>query len=377
MNPSGSTNIADVLENSKDSLVIVIAQNPYGIYWPSTNTNTIGNISPEKGYKAKMNNSSLYKRTDLIYGTEVVNKTVNIPKGVSYLPVKVSGKTDADNIVTALGANLLLLFDIYNNHIIWPAGGFYPDDDPNNTTLDYLSPGHAYLINMTNAASYTYPMPAFGPIHQNPEEPYRSNKTNWNDVINTGISHFISITENAQREFQTGDVVGVFNSEGTCVGICEFTGDGNLFIAANGDDEYTTAPDGLTVGEPLTFKLYRNNLSVYELAPTYSSAMPNSDGLFAIEGMSLITEFKLSATEINENELSSMNVYPNPSTGVFNIKGLGSNVKMTVSNAQGQELYSKLVSGNTQLDLTAQPKGIYFIKFMNNNSTRVEKVVIK
>lgn len=374
MNPSGSANIANVLENSTDSLIIVIAQNPYGIYWPSQNTNSIGNITPEKGYKAKMSSSSLYKRTDLIYGAEVVNKTVNIPKGVSYLPVKVTGLTNANHIVTALGANLMLMFDMFNNKIIWPAGGILPG---NPGSIDFLIPGHAYLINMTNAASYTYPMPAFGPVHQNPEEPYRSNKTNWNDVINTGVSHFISISENAQREFQTGDVVGVFNTEGICVGISEFTGGGNLFIAANGDDELTEATDGLTAGEEMTFKLYRSNLSVYELAPTYSSAMPNSDGLFAIEGMSLITEFKLSATEINENELSSMNVYPNPSTGVFNIKGLGSNVKMTVSNAQGQELYSKLVSGNTQLDLTAQPKGIYFIKFMSNNSTRVEKVVIK
>jgi hypothetical protein len=93
--------------------------------------------------------------------------------------------------------------------------------------------------------------------------------------------------------------------------------------------------------------------------------------------MSLITDFKLSATSISENELSSLNVYPNPSTGVFNINGLSSNVKMTVSNAQGQELYSKFVTGNTQLDLTSQPKGIYFIKFMNDSSLRVEKVVIK
>jgi len=321
-----------------------------------------------------MKSNSLYKRTDLIYGVEILNKTVNIPKGVSYLPVKVTGLTNANDLVAALGANLLLAFDMNNNQIIWPAGGILPG---NPGSFQYLVPGFSYLINMTNAASYTYPMPVLGPIHENPEQPLRGNKTNWNDVINTGITHFISISESAQKEFQTGDVVGVFNSDGICVGTGEFTGNGNLFIAANGDDEYTTSVDGLTAGEQLIFKLYRSNTSVYELTPTYSSTMPNSDGLFAIEGMSLINEFKLSATAISENDLTALNVYPNPSTGVFNINGLSSNVKMTVSNAQGQELYSKLVTGNTQLDLSSQPKGIYFIKFVNDNSLRVEKVVIK
>ncbi len=374
MNPSGSANIADVLENTTDSLTIVVAQNPYGIYWPSQNINSIGNISPEKGYKAKMKSNSLYKRTDLIYGAEVVNKSVNIPKGVSYLPVKVTGLTDANDIVTALGSNLLLLFDMNTNQIIWPAGGILPG---NPGSFLHLTPGFSYLINMTNAATYTYPMPALGPVYVNPEQPIRGNKTNWNDVINTGSVHFISISENAQKEFHAGDVVGVFTSNGTCVGTSEFSGENNLFLAANGDDELTTNPDGLIASEKMTFKLYRSDRSVYELKPTYSTQMPNSDGLFVAEGMSLITEFKLSATSISENELSSLNVYPNPSTGVFNINGLSSNVKMTVSNAQGQELYSKFVTGNTQLDLTSQPKGVYFIKFMNDSSLRVEKVVIK
>jgi len=374
MNPSGSANIADVLENSSDSLIIVIAQNPYGMYWPSQNTNSIGNITPEKGYKAKMKSNSLYKRTDLIYGAEVANKTVNLPKGTSYLPVKVTALTDANDIVSALGANLMLLFDMNTNKIIWPAGGILPG---NPGSLSFLTPGHAYLINMINAAAYTYPMPS-GPVYGNPELPLRGgNKTNWNDVINTGISHFISISEEAQKEFQSGDIVGVFNNAGTCVGISEFAEQGNLFIGANGDDEYTSELDGLTTGEAMTYKLYRSDRSIYELEPTYSTQMPNSDGLFAPEGMSLIAAFKLSSTAISENQLSSLNLYPNPSTGIFNITGLGSNVKMTVSNAQGQEIYSKIVSGNTQLDMTLQPKGIYLIKFMNDNSLRIEKVVIK
>ncbi len=372
-----SANFANVLVNSSSDLVIVIGQNPNGVYWPAVNINTIGNMTPEKGYKAKMNNTlSDYDRTDLIYGTEVGNKTVSIPKGVSYLPVKVPYKTLTTSLVAELmiDTSLMLMFDIYNNDIIWPGGGINPGHP---ASFDTLVPGHAYLINMYKAHNYTYPAPMMGPGNDSPEQPLRGNKTSWNDVVNTGNTHFISISENAQKEFHSGDVVGVFNSEGVCVGTSEYLGEGNLFLAANGDDEYTNEIDGFSVGEEMNYKLFRSNNSIYDLKPTYSSQMPNSDGSYVTEGMSLITEFKLSATSISENELSSLNLYPNPSTGIFNISGLSNNVKMTVCNAQGQELYSKVVSGNTQLDLTSQSKGIYFVRFMSENSTRIKKVVLK
>ena len=360
------------LANIADSLIIAISMNPYGIWWPPENVNTIGTIGTDYGYKSKMQSNSLFKRTALIYGTEDPNKTVNLPAGVSYLSVKSTVVVDANLIATALGANLKLLFDIKTLELIWPAGGLY--------TLDWLVTGHGYLINMNAADTYTYPLPTLspGPIFPN-EDPLRGYNTPWNDVSQTGITHFISITEEAQDVLKAGDLIGVFNESGLCVGITEFTGeDGNLFLPANGNDAYTDYIDGLNENETMTFKLFRTfENKEYKLEATFSTQMPNYDGMFKTNGMSMITNLKVGATSINENELSSINLFPNPSNGIFNISGLESNVKMIVTNAQGQEISHEIISGNTQLDLSSQPKGIYFIKFINEESLRIDMVVVK
>jgi hypothetical protein len=40
-------------------------------------------------------------------------------------------------------------------------------------------------------------------------------------------------------------------------------------------------------------------------------------------------------------------------------------------------IYSNQVEGSMQLDLTDQPNGVYFIRLVNENSVRLEKLIIK
>jgi hypothetical protein len=46
-------------------------------------------------------------------------------------------------------------------------------------------------------------------------------------------------------------------------------------------------------------------------------------------------------------------------------------------NAQGQQVIEGKLLNSQEIDLTAQPKGVYFIKFTGNNVLRIEKVVVK
>jgi hypothetical protein len=364
MEPAGSSSIEDVFSVYEPDMVITVRQNPHGLWWPSQNINTIGNITTEMGYKAKMNVES----NTMIFGTEVANKTVDLPEGASYLPIKVTAPLDATDVVTALGDDMLLIFDIYNNDLIWPGGGI--------NTLDMLYPDYAYMISMLNAASYTFAMPT-GPVPPEPQQPEEMRVDGWNDVVNTGTVHFISITPDAQKDFQTGDYIGVFNSDGLCVGVVEYKGEGeSLFLPAYGDDAVTDNVDGLLEGEHMTFKLNRNGVE-YGLTPTYSTEMPNYDGAFEVNGMSKINEFKMGSTAIGENELSTLSIYPNPSTGVFNIDGISDAVNVVVTNVQGQVVYTGTVAERSQLDLSSQPKGVYFIEIRAEQSVRTEKVVIK
>jgi hypothetical protein len=365
MEPAGSSNIEDVFSVYEPDMIITVQQNPYGIWWPSQNVNTMLDMTTEVGYKSKMTVES----NTMIFGTEVVNKTVNLPQGASYLPIKVTVPVEAIDVATALGDDMLLIFDMNTSDIIWPGGGL--------NTLEWLFPDYAYMISMINASSYTFDMPTTSPAPVNPPQPQEMRVDGWNDVANTGIVHFISITSDAQKNFTNGDFIGVFNPEGTCVGITEYTGEGsNIFLPAYGNDEYSDVIDGLLEGENLNYKLNRNGV-VYQLTATYNSQMPNYDGLFAANGISQIVEFKLGPTAIGESELSSLNIYPNPSTGIFNIDGIDKTVEMVVTNTHGQVIYNQSIGGNTLLDLSSQPKGIYFIELRSEDSVKIEKVVLK
>lgn len=369
MDPIPPTTISTVLADVADNMVISIRQTPYGIWWPPQNINTIGNISPLLGYKAKTNALDC----TVIYGTEVADKTVNLPQGASYLPVRVSYPVDVTDLFSMdpSGNKLLIVYDMHTNEVFWPIGGVF--------NLTQLWPGTAYLVNMIAGDAVTYPAAKnTGPVAI-PSFEYKQVKSTWNEVKLTGNPHFISISQDALHEAVSGDVIGVFDANGICVGIAEYACEAcHLYIAANGDDEYTTEKDGLAIGEKMNFRLYRPSTGQeFGLTPTYNGTMPNSDGLFQLNGISQVTGFKFGPTSIHENQLSNISIYPNPSNGLFTISGIVAPVDLVVTNAQGQETFRSTVKNNAQLDLSSLPNGIYFVKLMSENSVRIEKVVLK
>ena len=71
-------------------------------------------------------------------------------------------------------------------------------------------------------------------------------------------------------------------------------------------------------------------------------------------------------------EEAAVQVYPNPSTGLLNITGVeGSAQRVQLVNLQGQLLLNKqLEKGQTQLDVSTLPKGLYLIK-VGQHSERI------
>jgi hypothetical protein len=370
MDPAPFTDIEDVLFEMTSDMVITLRQFPYGIWWPAANINTIGDISPMIGYKAKMDNEV----TTIVYGTEVADKTVVLPPGASYLPVRVPYDVDATDLANDLGGDMLLIYNIYNPaEVIWPGGGLF--------LLSTLSPDFAYLINMINPSSFTYPpfAKSAGSGAKSTPTPYKGENVAWNTVVNTGNPHMNSIDTKAMSEIMIGDLIGVFNAENRCVGVTEVTSkDENLALVAFGNDEYSTEIDGLEENEMMRFKLYRPSTETeYAIEATFSQEMPNSDGLFAVNGLSMITDMKLSPTGINENVLANVNIYPNPSTGLLTISGLEADADITVSNAQGQVIFQGSIAENGKIDLSNQAKGIYLIKLISEDAMRMTKVILK
>ena len=80
----------------------------------------------------------------------------------------------------------------------------------------------------------------------------------------------------------------------------------------------------------------------------------------------------------------NLNIYPNPTNGIFtiDINGINSNMDMQIYNIQGKIIRNeKLNNDNStytrEIDLSTYPKGIYFVKLINTNFTKVAKVILQ
>jgi hypothetical protein len=81
---------------------------------------------------------------------------------------------------------------------------------------------------------------------------------------------------------------------------------------------------------------------------------------------------------VNNND-NSVKIYPNPNSGVFTAISNTQSSKIEVFNLVGKMVYqSQLNSLQTEIQLTNQPKGIYFCKIsdVKNESSKIIKIII-
>ena len=124
-----------------------------------------------------------------------------------------------------------------------------------------------------------------------------------------------------------------------------------------------------------------------------SSLIGKPDVMFAFENvcekgnlMYLDNISLTGATGIAEQqEKNSMNVYPNPTSGVFSVTaGNSSQYKIEIYNVMGEEI-QKLAIDNKQLatnsqttiDISSQSSGIYFLKIINADGSSTTKKIIR
>ena len=83
-------------------------------------------------------------------------------------------------------------------------------------------------------------------------------------------------------------------------------------------------------------------------------------------------------TAIDANYAEMLNVYPNPSNGVFNISlPVVDNAIFKVFDTTGRQISSGTLNKNMTLDLSAQKSGIYFLEVNVNGSRTVNKLIVK
>lgn len=79
---------------------------------------------------------------------------------------------------------------------------------------------------------------------------------------------------------------------------------------------------------------------------------------------------------IDENNQSIVNVYPNPSKGIFNVKGKDIR-KIEIINAYGQIILSKEVNNDTDLfvNLSNQAIGAYLLRVITDNGITIKQLI--
>ena len=77
------------------------------------------------------------------------------------------------------------------------------------------------------------------------------------------------------------------------------------------------------------------------------------------------------------NSISNLQIYPNPSKGIFSLSADTKNFKIKISNIVGEEIYSsEMNSFYKTIDLSNQSNGIYFLRINSENGTATKKIII-
>jgi hypothetical protein len=114
---------------------------------------------------------------------------------------------------------------------------------------------------------------------------------------------------------------------------------------------------------------------------TNQTFTPTVNGNYAVvvtqNGCSAVSNC-VSITIVDVREIKpffGVNVYPNPSNGLYTISGITATTNLTVLNSLGEVLYSSIAGGATEsIDLSSLSKGIYFLKLSNKQNESILKI---
>lgn len=112
---------------------------------------------------------------------------------------------------------------------------------------------------------------------------------------------------------------------------------------------------------------------VYTATTEWFDGWAPSSTDFTVAGADLDVDIVLSASAVEELALD-LNVYPNPSKGLFNVD-VSKEVSLEVFDITGRVLTSKVVNGSEQIQV--RDAGVYFFRFSNENGSVTKKVIVQ
>ena len=91
------------------------------------------------------------------------------------------------------------------------------------------------------------------------------------------------------------------------------------------------------------------------------------------------------STSIDESDIEDMAVYPNPTSGIINIKSgtnISENTELTVTDINGRIIYQEKpevwnAESIRQINLTGKAKGVYFVRVQSAENKSMQKIILR
>jgi hypothetical protein len=91
---------------------------------------------------------------------------------------------------------------------------------------------------------------------------------------------------------------------------------------------------------------------------------------------SMLGEVQDTTLSLEVADLNALEFYPNPTQGVFNIKGFsGSSLKVKVYNVTGKIVYENASLNEDSIDLSSYTRGMYFVEMQLKERTIIKKLI--
>ena len=129
-------------------------------------------------------------------------------------------------------------------------------------------------------------------------------------------------------------------------------------------------------GTGLTGINMQGNFNIKDANGTIVAQMQNAN-FGSSETISICQGTRLGVTNVDA-ALAAIEIYPNPSTGVYYISNVQNATSLTVTDALGRDVMVTAMRGkaNCQVDLSGYTSGVYFFKFSSEQGSAVKKVVL-
>ena len=372
----------DVIFSSILANLVIVKNGAGQVFWPQFGIITIGQWNVRHGYQINLRSAS----TLAITGISIVPEAtpIQLNQGwnlVAYL------RTSPQNIETALASIQGRIVIVKNNagQVFWPQFSI--------NTIGSMRPGEGYQINVSQAATLTYP--ANGATNVAQAKP----AANWTPLEASNanaIRHFPLQAKTGANAIlllrfpqgAEGDEIAALASEATVVG-SGVLHQGTALITVWGDDALTgEITEGAIEGEPLSLKIWsqvdqmEKALDVSALTDALSGAALAPDLHYQPEA-AWVADVAFAQERPTSFSLSQN--YPNPFNPATRIQyALPENaqVKLTVYDMLGQRVAvlvdKKQTAGFYEIGFqaTSLPSGMYFYRLNAGGFVETRKMVV-